>query len=89
MAAAAAAFVGPVTDAAAAPIAFNRSPACNAVRNVPGVCSVVTMGVTAVCDEERADDRAVDDLIAQEAGDQPAGRNRRGGQPDVLRHGGW
>ena len=48
MAAVAAAFVGPVTDAAVAPIAFNRSPDCNAVKNVPGVCSVATTGVTPV-----------------------------------------
>jgi hypothetical protein len=48
MAAVAAAFVGPVTDAAVAPIALNRSPDCNAVTNVPGACSVVMTGVTPV-----------------------------------------
>ncbi len=48
MAASAAAFVGPVTDAAVAPMAFNRSPDCNAVTNTPGVCRVVTTGVTPV-----------------------------------------
>ncbi|MCV7151905.1 hypothetical protein [Mycolicibacterium pyrenivorans] len=48
MAACAAAFVGPVTDAAVTPSAVHRSPDCRAVRRVPGVWNVVTNAVAAV-----------------------------------------
>jgi hypothetical protein len=44
----AAAFVGPVIDAAVTPIALTRSPDCTAVRKAPGALSPVTTGVTAV-----------------------------------------
>ena len=86
MASARAAFVGPVTDAAVMPIAFKMSVRLHRSDECHRRLQRCHGGRHAGGDQRRADERAVDDLIAQKAGQQPAGRNLGRGQPDIARY---